>query len=54
MKETARGECEEDKRPWCVSHSDVVRDIAHMTLREDRGLQANNSSVLLSARWESR
>ena len=56
MMETARrhGECEEDKRPWCVFHNDVVREIARMTLHEDCGLQANNTSVLLTVRWASR
>ena len=47
MVETAREEAEEDKRSWGVLRGDLVREIARMALRKDRGPQVDNSIGIL-------
>ena len=37
MVRTAREEVEENKRSWCAFRGDLVKDIARMAVRKDRG-----------------
>jgi len=45
--ETAREEAGEDKRSWRVFRGDLVREIARMVLRKDRGSRVDNSIGIL-------
>lgn len=47
MVETAHEEAEEDKRSWRVLRGDLVREIARMVLRRDRGPRVDNSIGIL-------
>jgi hypothetical protein len=41
--ETVCEEDDEDRRPWRVFRGDLVRDTAHMALREDCNARVDNS-----------
>ena len=47
MVETECEEDDEDERSWRVFRSDLVRDIARMALRKDRGRRVGKSIGIL-------
>lgn len=47
MVRTAHREVEENKRSWCAFRGDLVKDIARMAVRKDRGPRVDNSIGVL-------